>query len=59
LDPARSSRYNLTEFATTSFVQSKVGPATPPNASSRTTTGSIADAVNTTSIDETPDWSKR
>jgi hypothetical protein len=52
------SWYNLTDPATTSFTQS-IPVVTPPvNTSSFTATCSSADAVNTTSIDDTFVWLK-
>jgi hypothetical protein len=58
VDPAAGSWYNLTDPATTSFTQS-IPVVTPPvNTSSFTATCSSADAVKTTSIDDTFVWLK-
>jgi hypothetical protein len=58
-DPAVWSWYSLTDPATVSFIQSMSVDASPVNTTSFTATGSIADAVNTTSIPVTFTWSYR
>jgi hypothetical protein len=50
--------FNRTEPATVSFTQVTVLPDTAVNISSFTTTGSMAEAFKTTSIDDTFVWLK-
>jgi hypothetical protein len=58
VDVAVVSWYNFTEPATVSFTQSMFVEAFPVNTNSFTATASIAEAINTTCIDDTFVWSK-